>query len=100
MDLSQLKNKSELELGDGSQKPNKALDKITPEELEKLQKIMGGNFKISTKIEQPESALGFVSSHHKYQNDNDLMKQKLKNMKKNEEQRQKQLIIDFQKKNQ
>jgi len=62
------------------------IDDITPEELAKLQKIMGANFKLVTKIDAPESALDFVSSRHRYPEDNtDRMAQKLKEVQNREE---------------
>lgn len=62
-----------------------AIDEITPEELAKLQRIMGANFKLVTQIEKPESALDFVSSRHRYTEDTDRMAQKLKEVQNREE---------------
>ena len=73
------------------------MDDCTPEELAKLQRIMGANFKLVTQIEKPESALDFVSSRHRYPEDTDRMAQKLKEVQNREEQRQKMNRMEYQK---
>lgn len=74
-----------------------SMDDCTPEELAKLQRIMGANFKLVTKIDKPESALDFVSSRHRYTEDTDRMAQKLKEVQNREEQRQKMNRMEYQK---
>ena len=55
---------------------------------------MGANLK-ALKINQPEDALP-LSAHHKYQNEDDIMKKKLKNLQKMEAERQRNALEEYQ----
>ena len=61
------------------------LNQMSAEELKQLKILMGRNLKGLMRPE-PEEALPFSSSYH-YENEDDYMKRKLKNMKKREETR-------------
>ena len=54
---------------------------------------MGANLK-ALKINQPEDALP-LSAHHKYQNEDDIMKKKLRNLQKMEAERQKNALEEY-----
>ena len=61
------------------------LNQMSAEELKQLKMLMGSNFK-DIHMPEAEDALP-LSSHHRYDDDDDYMKRKLKNMQKREEQR-------------
>ena len=67
------------------------LNQMSPEELEQFKIMMGKNFRDLLKPE-PDDALPQV--HHRFENEDDYMKRKLKNIQKCEEIR-KQKAIDL-----
>jgi hypothetical protein len=86
----------EIKIDDEDSK--KVLKSITPDELERLRKIFGPTFTFDIDIEKPESALDFMPSHIRGPDDNDLLKQKFKNIQKAEEHRIKLQEAEFAKK--
>ena len=56
---------------------------MSAEELKQLKLLMGSNFK-DIQMPEAEDALP-LSAHHRYDDDDDYMKRKLRNMQKREE---------------